>query len=93
MEYNNSYNVYQIQKYIKYFCSLNKKIIILRQKKDIEYIDNIVKCEHYLNIIYPKIKNLIKKINISRDREDIKKLYDLGELYNFNDKFNNKLLI
>lgn len=85
MEYNNSYNESHIQKYIKYFCCLNKKIIILKQKKDIEYINNIAKCQHYLKIIYPKIKNLIKKINISRNSEDIKQLYELGELYNFND--------
>ena len=87
MEYNYSYNAYQIQKYIKYFCCLNKKILVLKQKNDIEYINNIVKCEHYITIIYPKIRNLIKKINISRCRDDIQRLYELGELYNFDGTF------
>jgi hypothetical protein len=56
----------------------------------IEYIDNKAKCENYLNIVYPKIKILIKRININRNIDDINKLYDLGKLYNF-DKclFNN----
>ena len=88
MEYNNnSYNVFQIQKYVKYFCCLYKKIVIMKEKKDNEYINNMAKCEHYLNIIHPKIKNLIKRINISRCREDIKELYNLGELYNYNHNF------
>ena len=84
MDYNYSYNAFQIQKYIKYFHCLNKKILILKQKNDIEYNKNIAKCEHYITIIFPKIKYLIKKINISRCREDIQKLYELGEIYNFN---------
>ena len=83
MEYNNTYNVFEIKKYSKYFHCLNKKIIILKDKKDNEYIDNMVKCENYLNIVYPKIKLLIKNINKNQNIDNINELYNLGILYNF----------
>ena len=73
--------------YIKPKYNSQKVYLNNRLNTDIEYKNNVAKCEHYITIIFPKIKNLIKRINISRCREDIQKLYDLGELYNFNNTF------
>lgn len=88
MEYSYSNNEIDIKKYIKYFFCLKKKILLLKNKKDKEYLDNIAKCENFINIVYPEINILIKNISINKNdinknREDINKLYNLGELYKF----------
>lgn len=82
MEYNNSYKTSELNNYINYFHCLYKKILVMKSINNEEYTQNKPKCEHYIKIIYPKIKILIKKKKLNC--EDIDYIYNLGKIYNYN---------
>lgn len=80
MEYNTNLSYNNIKNYINKFHCLNKKIRIMKNENNIEYIENIIKCEHFINIVYPKIIKLSTKKHINKTDAD--ELYNLLKLYN-----------
>jgi len=71
--------------YIKYLTSLYKKIYILKEYNSIEYLNNNIKCDIYINEIYPKIKLIINNLkkNIGNIKEQENYLISTAKIYSF----------